>query len=155
MTRHLSQPGILAPTPVCGRSLAFRLAPESEARQALARLRNGFSPDWGVVGLGEPLVKSLRAEIPRLRGFPALSGPGFAVPSTRQALWVVGGSLTLGRSTLCPTPTFSTRWRYCGRLTAFIVGLPCVPTMKPNTRTKGPRGRSWLSDENAGIVPDR
>lgn len=89
MTRHLSQPGILAPTPVCGRSLVFRLTPETDPRPALARLRDEFSPDWGVVGIGEPLVESLRAEIPGLRGFPALSGPGFAVPSTQQAVWVL------------------------------------------------------------------
>jgi len=89
MTRHLSQPGILAPTPVCGRSLAFRLAPETDPRPALARLRGEFSPDWGVVGIGDPLVSSLGAGIPGLRGFPALSGPGFAVPSTQQALWVL------------------------------------------------------------------
>jgi len=89
MTQQFSQPGILAPTPVCGRSLAFRLAQEVDPRPVLARLRDGFSPDWGVVGLGEPLIRALGCEIPGLRTFPALSGSSCAIPSTQQALWIL------------------------------------------------------------------
>lgn len=89
MTRQNFQPGILAPTPLCGRSLAFRLVPETDPRSTLTRLRDGFSPDCGVVGIGEPLVKLLGATIPGLRSFPALSGPGCTVPSTQQALWIL------------------------------------------------------------------
>ena len=89
MTQQFSQPGILAPTPVFGRSLVFRIAPDVDPRPALARLREGFNPDWGVVGLGEPLVRALGCAVPGLRTFPALSGSGCAIPSTQQALWIL------------------------------------------------------------------
>jgi len=88
MAQQLSQPGILASTPVCGRSLVFRIAPEADPRPTLTRLRDGFSPDWGVAGLGEPLIRALGCEVPGLRTFPALSGPACAIPSTQQAVWI-------------------------------------------------------------------
>jgi putative iron-dependent peroxidase len=82
------QPDILAPVPPCGQSLVFRMALESDPRPVLARLREGFDPAWGVVGLGDPLMKTIGAALPGLRPFPALSGPGCSVPSTQAALWV-------------------------------------------------------------------
>jgi len=82
-----AQPGILAPLPAVGRSVTFRILPYSDLRRALASLRAGFEVDWGVVGLGEPVVRALGAEIPGLRTFPALAGPGTVVPSTQAALW--------------------------------------------------------------------
>jgi putative iron-dependent peroxidase len=89
MAQQFSQPGILASTPICGRSMVFRIAHAVDPRPALARLRDGFNPDWGVVGLGEPLVRALGYEIPGLRSFPALSGSACAIPSTQQALWIL------------------------------------------------------------------
>jgi putative iron-dependent peroxidase len=89
MNARDSQPGILAPIPPCGRSMTFRLAPETDARPALARLCAGFDPDWGVVGLGEPLVRALDATVPGLRGFPSLTGPACSVPATQAALWLL------------------------------------------------------------------
>lgn len=82
------QPGVLAPAAPAGRSLSFSAALESDPRLALARLREDFDPEWGVVGLGEPLVRALGREIPGLRAFPALSGSSHAIPSTQQDLWV-------------------------------------------------------------------
>lgn len=87
MSGQHAQPGILAPVPPCGRSMTFRLALEADPRPALARLREGFDPDWGVLGMGEPLLRALGATVPGLRGFPALAGPGCSVPSTQSALW--------------------------------------------------------------------
>jgi putative iron-dependent peroxidase len=83
-----SQPGILAPPPSVGRSLTFRLIPDTDPRPVVRRLRDGFSPDWGVVGFGEPLIRALGQEIKELRTFPSFSGPACTVPSTQQALWV-------------------------------------------------------------------
>ena len=83
-----SQPGILAAPLAVGRSLSFRLALETDPAAAVRRLRHGFDPDWGVVGLGEPLVRTLGGSVPGLRPFPSLAGPGCAVPATQQALWV-------------------------------------------------------------------
>lgn len=82
------QPGILAPLAAFGRSMSFRLKPHCDPRATLKRLQVYFQPAWGVVGLGEPLLRALDAEIPGLRTFPALSGAGVAVPSTQQALWL-------------------------------------------------------------------
>lgn len=89
MNAAVSQPGILAAVPPCGRSMVFRLAPEADPRPALAQLRAKFEPAWGVVGLGEPLVRALGAAVPGLRGFPSLSGPACSVPSTQASLWIL------------------------------------------------------------------
>ncbi len=88
MNAKASQPGILATVPPCGRSMTFRLAHEADPRPALARLREGFDPGWGVVGLGEPLIRALGRAVPGLRAFPALAGPACSVPSTQSALWL-------------------------------------------------------------------
>lgn len=88
MKASASQPGILAPVPPCGRSMTFRLALETDPRPALARLGEGFDPAWGVVGLGEPLLRALGTAVPGLRGFPSLSGPACSVPATQASLWL-------------------------------------------------------------------
>jgi len=82
------QPGVLTPAAPVGRSLSFSVAHEADPRLTLARLRENFDPEWGVVGLGEPLVRALGHEIPGLRAFPALSGSAHAIPSTQQDLWI-------------------------------------------------------------------
>jgi len=87
MRTDLSQPGILAPPPPLGRSLTFRLIPDADPRTALSRLRDGFSLEWGVVGIGEPLVRALDRTVTGLRTFPAFSGPACMVVSTQQPLW--------------------------------------------------------------------
>ncbi|RTL47937.1 MAG: Dyp-type peroxidase [Rhodocyclaceae bacterium] len=87
-----AQPAIVAPPPTHGASLTFRLAPAADARSALVRLQQGFSPSWGVAGLGEPLLAALGKTVPGLHTFTALSGPGCAAPSTQQALCCLLGS---------------------------------------------------------------
>lgn len=89
MNTTTAQPGILAPVPPCGRSMTFRLALEADPRPALAELQRHFDPAWGVVGLGEPLVRALGKSVSGLRGFPSLAGPGCSVPSTQSALWAM------------------------------------------------------------------
>ena len=82
------QPGILAaPVPLQARHLFFALVSllaVPAALDALVQLTDAAA----VVGFGEPLVKALGAQIPGLRSFPAVSGPGAHNPSTQQALWV-------------------------------------------------------------------
>lgn len=87
MTIDYSQPSILAALPVLGRSLTFRIAPYADPRSALRRLRDGFALDWGVIGVGEPVVRALGQEVEGLRVFPGLAGPACSVPSTQQGLW--------------------------------------------------------------------
>jgi len=41
-----------------------------------------------VVGIGEPLVAHWGGNVPELRTFPALSGPGVQLPSEQHALWL-------------------------------------------------------------------
>lgn len=81
-----AQPSVLAERPTVGRTLTFRVAPESDVRSALARLRDAFGLECGVVGFGEPLVLALGRKIGGLRTFPAMSGPACSVPSTQEAL---------------------------------------------------------------------
>ena len=82
------QPGILAPLAPCGRSISFSVKLESDPKPALLRLRRVFNPEWGVVGIGEPLARALGGEIAGLRVFPALSGSPHAIPSDQHALWL-------------------------------------------------------------------
>ena len=88
VTADLAQPGILQPLPPLGRSLTFRLA-GPDPRAALLRLRDTFEADWGVVGLGLPLIQALDQHVAGLRAFPALDGVGCSAPSTQQALWIL------------------------------------------------------------------
>ena len=81
-----AQPAILAERPPVGRTLLFRIAPQSDVPEALRKLREGLSLDCGVIGIGEPLVLALRRSIDGLRTFPAMSGPACSVPSTQEAL---------------------------------------------------------------------
>ncbi|HEY0160188.1 MAG TPA: Dyp-type peroxidase [Thermoanaerobaculia bacterium] len=80
------QPGILEPIPFVGRSLTFRVAPDTDVADALRRLRERYPVDCGVMGIGEPVALALGKPIDGLRTFPAMSGPACSVPSTQQAL---------------------------------------------------------------------
>ncbi|MFL6248104.1 MAG: Dyp-type peroxidase [Thermoanaerobaculia bacterium] len=84
--KKIAQPSILAERPAVGRTLAFRVAPETDLVKALRRVRDGFSIECGVIGIGEPVVMALGKKVPGLRTFPAMSGPACSVPSTQEAL---------------------------------------------------------------------
>lgn len=88
VTADLAQPGILRPLPPLGRSLTFRLT-GADPRAALLRLRDTFEADWGIVGLGLPLMGALDQHVAGLRAFPMLNGVGVSAPSTQQALWIM------------------------------------------------------------------
>lgn len=81
-----AQPAVLAERPPVGRTLLFRIAPQSDVRAALRRMCDELSLDCGVVGIGEPLVLALQKTIDGLCTFPAMSGPACSVPSTQEAL---------------------------------------------------------------------
>lgn len=82
------QPGILTPLATIGRSITFRLLGEADPVPALTRLAAAWEADWGVIGLGRPLVRRLGRDIPGLRSFPVFDESPVAIPSTQQAIWV-------------------------------------------------------------------
>lgn len=87
-----AQPGILSALAPLGRSLTFRLNDQNNGQNlqaALTRLRDVFAADWGVVGLGAPLVQALDQHVAGLRPFPSLEGDGCAAPASQQAMWIL------------------------------------------------------------------
>lgn len=90
------QPAILAPTPSVGRFFVLGLAPGADARAVRDRLAEVRVDASTILGLGQPLVAALGGAMPRLRTFPALSGPGCAFPSTQGALFVFMGGADPG-----------------------------------------------------------
>jgi putative iron-dependent peroxidase len=85
------QPGVFPEVPEACRYLTLGLVPgadPAEALEALEALREEAIGDQMVVGLGPSLVSLLRKEIPGLRPFPSLVGPGVDIPATPSALWI-------------------------------------------------------------------
>jgi putative iron-dependent peroxidase len=86
------QPTILALPTAAGRFVTLGLTGDADARDVLARLSKLTVGQGLVVGIGAPLVRALGAEVPGLRPFPVISGPGGTFPSTQGAVWLfVGG----------------------------------------------------------------
>lgn len=83
-----AQPGILAPVPTQGRYLVFALAEPRAAGGCLQALAAQVDGLHAVAGIGRQAVDALGAEVPGLRDFPALKGPGVEVPATPAALWI-------------------------------------------------------------------
>lgn len=83
------QTGILAQVPNHSRTLMFSLEPESaDIAASLAPLLEWVDGEQTVVGLGQTLIRALGKDIPGMRTYPAISGPGLAIPSTPYALWI-------------------------------------------------------------------
>jgi putative iron-dependent peroxidase len=82
-----AQTGLLSPLPPLARYAFFELRAEADAAAALARLAALADGAQLVVGLGQPLLLALGRSLPGMKPHPALAGPGFAVPSTQDALW--------------------------------------------------------------------
>jgi len=82
------QPGVLPPVPDAGRYLTFGLVPGADPTEALMDLREASLGEDLVVGVGQSLVHLLGRQIPGLRPFPAITGPGVDIPSTPSALWL-------------------------------------------------------------------
>jgi putative iron-dependent peroxidase len=81
------QRSILAPVPALARGLVFDMTTRADAKSTLARIGDRVSPAGSAIGIGLPFVRALGANVPGLRAFPAMCGPGFAFPSTQGALW--------------------------------------------------------------------
>jgi hypothetical protein len=83
------QAGILLPLPALARYLSFSLEPAAlpgECLHRLVELVPMASRRWSV--LAARWSRRWRAEVPGLRSFPALAGPGLELPATPAAVWV-------------------------------------------------------------------
>ncbi len=88
------QAAVLQDVPTIGRYVYFSIADPDPAvqRAALTRLAGLTDGVQVLVGLGPQLVQLLGVQVPGLRCFVALTGPGIAVPATPAALccWLRG-----------------------------------------------------------------
>lgn len=88
------QKAVLAEVPKAGRYAFFVLASQQVevVRASLNRLSALVDGSQVLVGLGLELVQLLGGQVPGLRGFQALTGPGVSVPATPVALccWLRG-----------------------------------------------------------------
>ncbi|MFT7669276.1 MAG: putative iron-dependent peroxidase [Planctomycetota bacterium] len=82
-----AQPGILEPVPPLARYLTFRLVPGADPVAVLVALGKLKADASCVYGLGQSLVQFVGAQVPGLRSFPNLEGPGVGMPGTAGALW--------------------------------------------------------------------
>lgn len=82
------QTGILGAVPKHARYLMFtyegHLEDVDEALSTLAEVVDGENT---VAGIGASLIAAKEKQIPGMRAFPAMTGPGFDIPSTQHALW--------------------------------------------------------------------
>lgn len=90
------QPAILSPLPSSARFLTLGAAAGGALRGALERLAELPIDGDTIVGVGAPLVAASGLSVPGLRPFPALTGPGVALPSTQGALWLAFGGADPG-----------------------------------------------------------
>ena len=82
------QKAILLPVPRLARYATFSLAPNSDARASLRKLRTLIDGERTVAGIGESLVSALGRKIDGLRGLPQFATHGLDIPSTPAALWL-------------------------------------------------------------------
>jgi putative iron-dependent peroxidase len=91
-----TQPFILSKPLECGLSLSLALVPGADPKKSLQSLAGGFDVGWGILGIGEPMVRALGRTVPGLSTFHAMSAPGAGVPSTQQAAWMMLAAQTQG-----------------------------------------------------------
>lgn len=82
------QKAILLPVPRLARYATFSLAPDTDPRVSLRKLRILVDGERTVAGIGESLASALRRKIDGLRSFPQFATRGLDVPSTPAALWL-------------------------------------------------------------------
>ena len=83
-----AQPSILPGVPRVARYMSFSNQPGTGSAASMELVQSLDIDDRIVVGIGEPLVAHWGSNLPELRTFPALSGPGVQVPSEQHALWL-------------------------------------------------------------------
>ncbi|MCL4461576.1 MAG: Dyp-type peroxidase [Nitrospirae bacterium] len=89
MDQDFAQPALFSPSLPYGQSLTFSLRIQGNEKDILDRISRGFPLHNNLLGIGEPLLRTGKAFVPGLSTFPSYSGPGFSIPSTQEALWVL------------------------------------------------------------------
>lgn len=80
------QPGILSAVTPAARYVVLDVPPDVAPNDVVGRLRELRIDDSLIVGLGDPLLRAFGAAVPGVETFPALSGPGCAIPSTQGSI---------------------------------------------------------------------
>lgn len=80
------QPGILSAVTPAARYIVLDVPPDIAAKDVVRRLHELRIDDGLIVGLGDPLLRALGSSVPGVETFPALSGPGCAIPSTQGSI---------------------------------------------------------------------
>ncbi|MFO0562577.1 MAG: Dyp-type peroxidase [Polyangiales bacterium] len=83
-----TQPAILSALAPSARYVELSMGFDVDPRAALRALAARAVDDSLVVGVGPSLAKKLGADVPGLRAFASVSGPGCDVPSTQCDLWL-------------------------------------------------------------------
>lgn len=83
------QPGILSEVTPAARYVVLDVPPDVAAKDVAHRLHELRIDDKLIVGLGDPLLRALGTRVPRVETFPALSGPGCAIPSTQGSILLI------------------------------------------------------------------
>lgn len=86
------QTGILADVPTHARYLFFSLQDDEAMQTTLKQLLAIVDGHNTVIGIGESTLRIIGKDIPGLKPFPAMTGPGIDIPSTPYALmlWLRG-----------------------------------------------------------------
>jgi porphyrinogen peroxidase len=88
MTSLLCQPAILAPVPRIARYVAYRLAPDGDARAALADLAGVADGLDTLVGIGSITLRRLGVHIDGMHEEPSFDGALEPITSQPRALWL-------------------------------------------------------------------
>ncbi|KGA94247.1 Dyp-type peroxidase [Leptospirillum ferriphilum] len=83
------QPALFSPSRPFGQTLSFSIQAGRKAEDLLDTISGCFDPDQDLIGLGEPLLRLFPRSVPGLSTFPSLSGTGFSIPATQEALWIL------------------------------------------------------------------
>jgi len=82
------QTGILDDVPSQSRYLFYSLQDIASLPAALTQLQAAADGNNTIVGIGSSTLNALNIEIPGMRSFPAITGPGIDIPSTPYALMI-------------------------------------------------------------------
>jgi putative iron-dependent peroxidase len=82
------QAGIRDEIPLHSRYLFYSLIDKNKAGDILEQTPGLIDGQDSIIGIGESTLNPLNLEIPGMRSFPVMTGPGIDVPSTPYTLMI-------------------------------------------------------------------